>query len=77
MLNMQPGTTVIELIWDADYATVYGPTSAFVGINHHLILCARAARRGHARYKVDGDLVVDCATLREHLSAICRTDRAQ
>jgi capsular polysaccharide biosynthesis protein len=67
MLNMQPGTTVIELIWDAAHATVYGPTCAFVGINHHLILCERAAERGKTRYKIDGDIVVDCAALRERL----------
>jgi hypothetical protein len=70
LFNMPPGSTVIELHWDLSSATTYGPTCLFAGLHHHLILCAKATERGAAAYKKDGDIVVDCAKLRETLTAL-------
>jgi len=75
--NMRPGSAVIELIWDIDHATVYGPISYLLGMRHHLILCEtsdRPARTG--RNRVDRDLIVDCATLRRHLTAAIASTEA-
>ena len=75
--NMRPGSAVIELIWDIDHATVYGPISYLLGMRHHLILCEtsdRPARTG--RNRVDQDLIVDCATLRRHLTAAVASTEA-
>lgn len=70
LFNMPRGSTVVELHWDLALATTYGPTCLFAGLHHHLILCAKANERGAAAYKKDGDLVVDCAKLRETLTAL-------
>jgi capsular polysaccharide biosynthesis protein len=70
LYNMPTGSTVIELIWDVAHATVYGPTCAFVGINHHLIACDSAESSVSAVRKIDRDLIVDCAELRRRLAAI-------
>lgn len=69
LLNMYPGSTVIELIWDAAAATVYGPMCAFVGMTHRLLVCERSGKNLNTTRKVDYDLVVDCALLRGHLAA--------
>jgi capsular polysaccharide biosynthesis protein len=69
MLNMHPGTSVIELIWDANHANVYGHLCRFLGMNHELVVCERALAAGRAQYKLDGDLIVDCSRLRAALAA--------
>lgn len=70
LYHLPAGATVIELHWDVSLATAYGPPCRFIGLDHHLILCAKAETRGAATYRKDGNLIVDCAKLREHLAAL-------
>jgi hypothetical protein len=70
LYHLRPTATVIELHWDAGQTTVFGPACRILGLNHHLIVCARADDRGAATYKKDGDIIVDCAKLRASLAAL-------
>jgi capsular polysaccharide biosynthesis protein len=72
LYNMPVGSTVVELIWDKNHATVYGPTCSFLGIKHHLMVCETVENTATARRKVSRDLVVDCAELRQRLASITR-----
>ncbi|MGE4063171.1 MAG: glycosyltransferase 61 family protein [Rhodospirillaceae bacterium] len=70
LFNLPPGAAVIELNWNEYEATIFGQTAALAGIVHRLIVCAKAEDRGAATYKRDGDLIVDCASLRAALAEL-------
>ena len=70
LFNMRPGSAVIELIWNAEHATGYGPICSFLEMNHHLIVCESSKQSGNTLRKIDRDLSVDCTELHRRLEAL-------
>lgn len=66
---MQPGTDLIELNWSVFLDSAAGSTCAFLGIDHHVLMCQPVESEARTNKK-DFDFVVDCAALRGLLARI-------
>gem|GEM_PF-5202447 len=68
--HMRPETNVIELIWDEKEDPVIIRTCAILGMRHRFVHCDVAEQAQKKRRKIDRDLIVDCARLRQVLESI-------
>jgi hypothetical protein len=70
LYHLAQGCDLVELTYDEKESTVYGPMCSFLGIHHHVLVCAPAEKSETSGRKFDRDFVVDCDALRHKIRMI-------